>query len=50
MNVGALNPDNFFNEFNTSFQRFSYSNDVLTIDGTDDFQTGKGDYKVYISL
>ena len=50
VNVGALNPENFFNEFNTSFQRFCYSNDVLTIDGTDDFQTGKGDYKVCISL
>ena len=50
VNVGALNPENFFNEFNTSFQRFSYSNEVLTIDGTDDFQTGKWDYKVCISL
>ena len=50
VNVGALNPENFFNEFNTSFQRFSYSNDVLTIEGADYCQIGKGDYKVYISL
>lgn len=50
VSVAALHPDDFFNEFNTNYLRFSFSDGVLTIEGADNRQTGKGDYKVYISL
>lgn len=51
LSIGSLTgKTQYFNEYNTNYQQFRIVNNVLVIEGTDDYNTGKGDYMVCITL
>ena len=51
ISIGALTGKNqFFNEYNTNYQLFRLEGNTLVIEGKDDYNTGKGDYMVCLTL